>query len=84
MLEYDRINKSQAIYVNKSNGWPQCIFCRYWYFLEISFRFQPNVCKRCHGLMQNVISFNHVAIVSVNPILVGGGGKNYLPPKRKT
>ena len=38
---------------------------RYWYFLEINFRFQPEVCDGCHDLMQKTMSFNNVANVSV-------------------
>lgn len=36
-----------------------------WYFPGISFRFQPEVCDVWHDLMQKVLDFNSVAIVSV-------------------
>ena len=36
----------------------------YQYLLEINFRFQPKVCNGCHGLMQKVMSFYDVAIIS--------------------
>ena len=41
------------------------IICRYWYFLEINFRFQPEVCDGSHDLMQKSINFNDVTIVTV-------------------
>ena len=42
MLEYDRIEVSKGIHVNKTNGSPECITCHYWYFVNINFRFQPD------------------------------------------
>ena len=41
------------------------IICRYWYILEINFRFQPEVCDGSHDLMQKSINFNDVTIVTV-------------------
>ena len=52
MLEYDRIDVSEGADVNTTNGSSKCIVCYYWYFLEINFRFQLEVCDGCHGLMQ--------------------------------
>ena len=50
----------------KTNGLlEEGIICHYWYFLQINFGFQPKVCDSCHDLIQKVISFNDVAIVSV-------------------
>ena len=45
MLEYDKINLTKAIHVNKVNGWRYCIICHNWYPLEINFRFQAKVCN---------------------------------------
>ena len=43
MLEYDRIDVSEGIDVNKTDGLRGCIiwFCRY--FLDINFKFDPKV-----------------------------------------
>ena len=35
-------------------------------FLKYYFRFEPKICDGCHNLMQNTISFNNVAIASLN------------------
>ena len=37
MLEYDRIDISEEIDVNKTNLWKECDICRYWYFKDIGF-----------------------------------------------
>ena len=34
MLEYDRIDVSQGIDVNKTNASKECDICHYWYFLN--------------------------------------------------
>ena len=39
MLEYDRIDVSERIDVNKTSGSRDCIICHYWYFLDINFNF---------------------------------------------
>ena len=44
MLEFDRIDMSQGIDVNKINNSNKIIICHCWYFLQIYFRFQFEVC----------------------------------------
>ena len=39
--------------------------CHYWYFEDISYKFEPYLCYGCHDLMQEALNFNDVAIVSV-------------------
>ena len=65
MLEYDRIDISERIYINKTNAWKECKICHYWYFKVIGFKYEPYLCNVCHGLMQNAISFNDVAVVYI-------------------
>ena len=36
MLEYDRIDISEGINVNKTNLSKECDICRYWYFKELA------------------------------------------------
>ena len=66
MLEYDRIDISEGIDINKTSTSKECDICRYWYFKDIGFKYQPYLCNGCHGLMQKAMSFNDVAIVYVN------------------
>ena len=54
----------ERIDVNKTSGLYKCSMYHRWYFLEINFRFQSNVCDGCHDLTQKAISFNVVVIVS--------------------
>ena len=65
MLEYDRIDISEGIDVNKTNLSKECDICHYWYFKDIGFKYEKYLCNGCHDLMQKAISFNNVAIVYV-------------------
>ena len=65
MLEYDRIDISEGIDVNKTNLSNECDICHFLYFKNIGFRYAKYLCNGCHDLMQKAISFNNVAIVHV-------------------
>ena len=65
MLEYDRIDISEGIDVNKTSASKECDICHYCYFKHIGFKHEPHLCNGCHDLMQKVMSFNNVAIVFV-------------------
>ena len=65
MLEYDRIDISEGIDVNKTSLLKECDICHYWYFKDIGFKYEPYLCNGCHDLMQKAMSFEDVAIVYV-------------------
>ena len=65
MLEYDRMDISEGIDINKSNKSEECMICHYWYFLDKNFKYEPYLCSGCNDLSQKAINFNDVAIVSV-------------------
>ena len=65
MLEYDRIDISKGIDINKRNASKECKICHYWYFKDIGFKYEPYLCNGCHGLMQKAMNFNDVIIVYI-------------------
>ena len=65
MLEYDIIDISEGIDINKINASKECDICHYWYLKDIGFKYEPYLCNGCHDLMQKAMSFNDVAIVYV-------------------
>ena len=66
MLEYDRIDISEGIDINKSSDKSkECHICHYRYFLDKNFSYELYLCNGCHDLMQKSMSFNDVAIVSI-------------------
>ena len=56
MPYFDRIDISKGIDVTKTSASKECDICHYWYCLNYSLKFQPNVGNRCHNLL--IRSFN--------------------------
>ena len=67
MLYYDRIDVSKGIDVNKTSASKECDICHYWYFLNYSFKFQQNVCNRCHDLLMMSMNLSIIAILNIKP-----------------
>ena len=65
MLQYQRIDISEGIDVNKTNLSEECDICHYWYFKNTGFKFEPYLCNDRHDLIQKTMSFNNIAIVYV-------------------
>ena len=68
MLYFDKIDVSEGNNVNnvsdvnKTTASKECDICHYWYFLKKGFKFQPNVCNRCHDLLMMSMNFSNIAI----------------------
>ena len=65
MLEYDRIDISEGIDVNKTNLSKWCDICHYRYFEDIGFKYEPYLCNGCHDLIQKAMNFNNIAVAYV-------------------
>ena len=65
MLEYDRINFSEGIDINKTNKSKECMFCHYWYFLDKNFSYEPYLCDGCYNITQKSMDFKNIAIAYV-------------------
>ena len=56
---------SEGTDVNKTSASKECDVCPYWYFLNYSFKFQPNVCYRCHHLLMMAMNLSGIAISNI-------------------
>ena len=65
MLEYETIDISEGIDVNKTNLSKECDICHYWYFKDVGFKCEPYLCNECHDLMQKVMGFINIATVYI-------------------
>ena len=70
MLYYDRIDVSEGIDVNKTSALKECSICHYWFFLNKSFKFQPNVYNIFHDLQMVSMNLSDIAILNIK-------GSNY-------
>ena len=66
MLYFDRIEVSEVIDINKISASNECDIYHYWYFLNYSFKFQPNVCNRCHDVLMTSTNLSDIAILNFN------------------
>ena len=65
MLEYDRIDISEGIDINKTNKSKECMLCHYWFFWGRNFRNGPYLCDGCYNIMQKSIDFKNITIVHI-------------------
>ena len=65
MLEYDKIDISEGIDINKTSASIECDICHYWYFLNKNLSYEPCLCYRCLDLMQKAMNFDDVTIVPI-------------------
>ena len=66
MLEYNRIDISEGIDINKCKKTSrECSFCKFYYFLNKNFNYGPYLCNGCYDMplkaiiMQNLTIMNH-------------------------
>ena len=65
MLYSDRIDVSEGTDVNKTSASKECDISYSWYFLDKGFKFQPNVCNRCHDLLMMSMNLSDIAILNI-------------------
>ena len=65
MLEYNRIDISEGIDVDKTNESKKCMLCHYWYFLNKNFGCGLYLCDGCYNIMQKSIDAKNIAIVHI-------------------
>ena len=71
MIYFDRIDASEAIDVNKTSTSKECDIYHYWYFLNKGFKFQSNVCNRCHDLLMMSMNISDSAILNIKGCYYG-------------
>ena len=62
MIEYDRIDISEGIDVNKTSSSRECTLCHYHYFLNINFNYQKYLCDGCHDMSMKACSMYNLAV----------------------
>ena len=65
MLEYEKIDISEGIDVDKTNKSKECMLCHYWYFLDDNFSYEPYLCNGCYNIMQKSNNLKNIAIINV-------------------
>ena len=64
MLEYDRIDLSEGIDVNKcEDASRKCNLCQNYHFVFENFNYQIYLCDGCHDMSVKAISMQNIAII---------------------
>ena len=67
MLEYDRIDISEGIDINKCKETSKkCSLCKFYYFLDKNFSYGPFLCNGCYDMSLKAISMQNLAIINHN------------------
>ena len=64
MLQYQKIDVSEEIDVNKTSASEECELCHYCFFKNVGFKFEKHVCNGCHDLLTMAYSLKNIAILS--------------------
>ena len=64
MLYFQTTNVSKKIHVNTSAS-KECDILTIRFFLNYSFKFQPNVCNRCYHLLVMSTNLSNIAILNI-------------------
>ena len=70
MLCYDRIDVSEEIDVNQTSQSKECDISHYFfiffYFFNRGFKFQINICNRCHDLLiMSLMNLSDIVILNI-------------------
>ena len=61
------------------------MFCHYWYFKDIAYKFQPYVCNGCHAVSMMGYELKSIAILNAKAVdyrcILWGISKNELENK---
>ena len=61
MLEYDKIDISEGIDVNKNkNISRKCSLCKFYYFLDKNFKYGPYLCDGCYDMSMKANSMQNL------------------------
>ena len=67
MLEYDRIDVSEGIDINKCEETSRkCSLCKFYYFLDKSFKCGPYLCDGCYDMSVKAVSMQNLTIINHN------------------
>ena len=64
MKQYEKIDASEGIDINKTSASKKCVLYHYWFFKDVGFKFEEHICNRYHDLLTMAYSLKNVAILS--------------------
>ena len=68
MFQYDRIDVSEGIDINKLSKSKECMLCHYWYFKDLGYKFQPYLCNGCHAVSLMAYELKSIEILNAKVV----------------
>ena len=68
MKQYERIDISEGINLDNTNASREYMLCRYWYFKNVCYKFELNVCNKCHNILMTVYTLKNFGIVNIKDV----------------
>ena len=67
MLEYDKIDISEGIDINKCEKTSrECSLCKFYYFLDKNFKYGPYLCDGCYDMSMKAVIMRNLTIINHN------------------
>ena len=67
-LQYDRIDTSEGIDINKISESKEFMLCHYCCFKDVGYKFQPYVCSVCHAVSMMVCELKSIAMLNAKGV----------------
>ena len=68
VVQYEKISISEGIDTNKTSASKECMRCHYWYFNDVGFKFEPDLCNKCHDILMTPYELKNIAIWNVKGV----------------
>ena len=68
MLRYEKIDVSEGTDSDKTSASKECMLCHYWYFKDIGYKFESNVCNKYHDVLMTAYKLKNIAILNVKGV----------------
>ena len=65
MLQYNKIDVSEEIDINKTSASKECMLCHHWHFKDVGFKSESHVCNKYHHVLMTAYELKNIAILSV-------------------
>ena len=66
--KYEKIDISEGIDTNKTSASKECMLCHYWCFKDVGFKFEPDVCNKCHDVLKTANEFKGIVLLNVKGV----------------
>ena len=68
MLEYEKIDVSEGIDINRTNASKECMLCYYWCFKDVGYKFEPHVCNKCYNVLMTPYELKNITKLNVKGV----------------